>query len=211
MTTICPTVTAREPHEYRAQMERLEPFAQRIHVDAADGDFAPVKLIGFDNIWWRGDRTIDLHVMYRRPFEHLEIILALKPRLVIVHAEAEDNVVYFADSLRQHGIEAGLALLPGTAVGSVAPLLPHFDHAMIFSGNLGHQGGSAVDFDLLKKAAELRRHKPALEIGWDGGVNDSNAGQLAAGGIEVLNVGDFIQWAADPAAAYAKLEAVIKG
>lgn len=210
MTTICPTVTATEPHAYRAQMERVEPFAARIHVDVADGDFAPVKLIGFDQVWWRGDRTIDLHVMYRYPTDHQAIIIALNPRLVIVHAEAEGNFPAFAEELHRHGIEVGLALLPSTTVESIAPVLEHVEHVLLFSGNLGSFGGE-VDMTLLKKAAKLRDLKPTIEIGWDGGINDQNAQALADGGIDVLNVGGFIQRTADPAAAYAKLEAVLKG
>jgi len=68
--TICPTITAETASEYKRQMGHVESFATRIHVDVTDGDFAPRKLLSFDQIWWRGNRTIDLHVMYRLPAEH---------------------------------------------------------------------------------------------------------------------------------------------
>lgn len=204
--TICPTITAETAEEYRAQLERIESFATRIHVDVADGQLAPRKLLPFDQIWWRGNRTIDLHVMYQRPLEHAEIILALKPRLVIVHAEAEGNFLNFAKRLHEHGIEAGIALLPRTAVETIEPALEWIDHVLIFSGNLGYQGGSEADLTLLNKVSRLRVLKPTLEIGWDGGINDHNARQLADAGVDVLNVGAFIQQANDPAAAYHQLQ-----
>jgi len=209
MVTIAPTVTADNPDEYRRQMELLEPFAIRIHVDMSDGQFASRKLINFDQVWWRGNRTIDLHLMYRRPLEHSEIILAMSPRLVIVHAEAEGNFQNFAKHLRNHGIEIGVALLPQTSVETIRPALEFIDHVMIFSGNLGHQGGSTADMELLKKVRQVRELKPTIEIGWDGGVNAENAKQIAAAGVDVLNVGGFIQHAADPQAAYATLKAVV--
>jgi ribulose-phosphate 3-epimerase len=205
VVTICPTVTADNPDDYRIQMERIEPFARRIHVDIADGEFAPRRLVNFDQIWWRGDRSIDLHIMYKLPTEHAEIILALSPRLVIMHAEAEGNFMGFAALLRKHGIEVGIALLPRTSVETIAPALDHIDHVLVFSGNIGYQGGSTADLDLLKKVEHIRRLKPLIEIGWDGGVNDQNAHQIAAAGVDVLNVGGFIQHATDPAAAYATL------
>jgi pentose-5-phosphate-3-epimerase len=62
--------------------------------------------------------------------------------------------------------------------------------------------------NLLDKVKELRKLKPTLEIGWDGGVNDRNARQLAEGGVDVLNVGGFIHSAEDSRAAYAKLKEV---
>ena len=190
-------------------MELLEPFASRLHIDTADGNFAPRKLLSFDQIWWRGNRTIDLHLMYTYPIDHAEIILALNPRLVVVHAEAEGNFNNFADHLHAHGIEVGVALLPRTRVEAIEPVIHKIDHVLIFSGNLGYQGGSTADMELLKKVAEVRQLKPTIEIGWDGGVNDQNAKQIADAGVDVLNVGGFIQHAADPARAYATLKALV--
>jgi ribulose-phosphate 3-epimerase len=209
MVTICPTITVETEEDYRKQMETLEPFAHRIHIDLADGDFAPRRLLGFDKIWWRGDRTIDIHVMYRYPMDHSEIILAMSPRLVIVHAEAEGNVLNFAKHLHAHGIEFGVALLQPTRVEVIEPLLAELDHVLVFSGNLGYQGGSSVDPALFKKVTAIRRLKPSVEIGWDGGVNDQNARRIAEAGVDVLNVGGFIQKAADPGAAYSKLQAAV--
>lgn len=205
MIDICPTITAATPLEYHQQMERAETLATRLHVDVADGRFAPRRLIKFDEIWWRGNRTVDLHVMYQWPTIHREVILALSPRLVIIHAEAEGNFVGFASILRSHGIEVGVALLPKTPAETIKPALGFIDHVLIFSGNLGHQGGSKADLKLLDKARELKQLKPQLEIGWDGGVNDKNIREIAEAGVEVINSGGFIQKADDSVAAYAKL------
>ncbi|HEX7368375.1 MAG TPA: hypothetical protein VF261_01830 [Candidatus Saccharimonadales bacterium] len=208
--SICPTITADSAEEYRAQMERVEPFATRIHVDVADGRFAPRQLVNFDQIWWRGNRSIDLHVMYQRPLEHAEIILALQPRLVIVHAEAEGNFLNFSKHLRNNGIEVGVALLPRTPVETVKPALEYVDHVLIFSGNLGYQGGSEADLSLLSKVDQIRALKPTVEIGWDGGVNDQNIAQIAHAGVDVINTGSFVQRAEHPRDAYAALlEAVV--
>jgi ribulose-phosphate 3-epimerase len=208
--TICPTVTAETTDDYRVQMERVEKFATRIHVDITDGDFAPHKLVNFDQVWWRGNRTIDLHVMHRYPLDHSEIITAMSPRMVIVHAEAEGNLMGFIDFLHHHGIEVGLALLQRTRVEDVAPALASLDHLLVFSGNLGYQGGSEADLDLLSKVRKVRDIKPTIEIGWDGGVNDSNVRAIAEAGVDVINVGSFIQHADDPANAYATLKALVQ-
>jgi ribulose-phosphate 3-epimerase len=190
-------------------MERVESFATRIHVDITDGDFAPHKLVNFDQVWWRGNRTIDLHVMHRYPTEHAEIILAMSPRLVIVHAEAEGNLMGFIQYLHHHGIEVGLAILPRTRVEDIAPALPAIDHLLVFSGNLGYHGGQA-DLDLLDKVRKARELKPTIEIGWDGGINDQNAREIAEAGVDVLNVGGFIQGSDNPASAYATLKALVQ-
>lgn len=201
--SICPAILTDDPTVYRLQVEQSLGYAHRLHIDLADGDFAPQKLIAIEDVWWPGGVRADLHVMYQRPFDHLEALVALQPQLVIVHAEAEGDFMQFAESLHNHGIETGVALLPETPVNAIQPALPLIDHVLIFSGQLGHFGGHA-DLSLLDKARQLREIKPSLEIGWDGGVNDQNAAELAHGGIDVLNAGGYLH-GKNPAAAYAKL------
>lgn len=209
MTTICPTITAPESHTYRAQVERIEPFAVRWHIDVSDGEFTPRKLIDIDKLWWPGNVQVDLHVMSKYPADHLELFIVQHPRLIIIHAESEGDFTAWTTALHRHGIEVGVALSPGTPVSLIGGALELIDHVLIFSGNPGYQGGSHADLDLLSKVAQLRQLKPTLEIGWDGGVNDENARTLSEAGIDVLNVGGFIHDAHNPQAAYARLEAVI--
>lgn len=202
--TICPTVLAGTPEEYRHQVNRIAQFATRIHIDLADGQFAPTKTIPIDQAWWPGGVRADLHVMYQKPFEHYKVFLSLAPQMVIVHAESDGNFVPFAELMHRHGIEVGVALKPKTPVELIRPALEWIDYVLVFSGDLGHFGGQA-DLALLDKVKLLRQLKPQLEIGWDGGINKVNAKALAAGGVDVLNVGGFIQHAADPRMAYGML------
>lgn len=202
--TITPTILAGTPDEYRGQMERIASFATRVHVDLADGKFAPTKTVGIDQVWWPGGVRADLHVMYQKPFEHTKLFLGLAPQMVIVHAEAEGDFVEFANTLHNHGMEVGVALKAETPVDLIRPALDFIDHILVFSGNLGHFGGSA-DTHLLTKVLHIKKLQPRIEIGWDGGINDQNARLLFAGGVDVLNVGGFIQHAADPAGAYHSL------
>lgn len=209
MAVICPTVTAYDQHQYREQMELIEPFAKRIHIDLMDGEFAPTVSPTPDQVWWPPKLVADIHIMYQRPAEHLDRLIRLKPHLVVIQFEADVDHAAFAAKLHEAGIKAGLGLLQDTTVADVKPILGSFDHVMIFSGNLGYHGGSKVDFGLLDKVHEVHRLYPDIEIAWDGGVNDQNAKQLVEGGADVLNVGGFIHKAEDPSDAYAKLESVI--
>ncbi len=208
MVSICPTVTAENAHIYRTQIERVVPFATRIHIDVSDGVLAPTKLLELDKIWWPGGVRADLHVMLQDPFAHVELYRALGPQMVIVHAEAEGDFIAFAETMHRHGIETGVALLQSTTVDTILPAIDLIDHVLIFSGKLGYFGGTA-DLGLLEKVSQLRSVKPSLEIGWDGGINDTNARALADGGVDVLNVGGYIQRAAQPELAYQKLVSVL--
>lgn len=206
--SICPAVLATYPEEYNRQIERIAPFATRIHIDIADGVFAPNKTIETSDIWWPGGMRADIHVMHKRPIEIIDALIALQPQLVILHAEAEGDFMTIAKQLHYHGIEVGVALLPKTPVELIRPAIDIVDHVLVFSGDLGHYGGQ-LDLTHLEKVKQLRHMNHRVEIGWDGGVTDENIKQLVEGGVEVAVSGGFIQKAHDPSAAYMRLKQAI--
>lgn len=207
---IAPCVTAVDSSTYREQMARIAPFVKRVHIDFSDGKFAPVKLINPIQAYWPEGVLADLHLMHINPQAHLETVISLKPNLVIVHAEAEGDLLGMIRQLRAVSIKTGLAILQKTEPAMASNLITDVDHVLIFSGDLGHFGGQA-DLVLLKKVHQIQAINPSVEIGWDGGINTENIGQLAAGGIEVFNVGGAIQKADDPKQMYKTLsEAVAK-
>src|SRR5688572_6500930 len=142
--------------------------------------------------------------MYRHPSDALNEVLELNPSLLIVHKEAEVDFPTLAVSLKSAGIRPGIAILQDTPVDSILDELEYAEHVLIFAGDLGHFGGQA-DLALLKKVEQLKKYKPEIEVGWDGGANSENVKILASGGVDVINVGGFIQNASDPVAAYREL------
>ena len=209
MATICPTVTTSGIHEFREQLERLEKFAKRIHIDVADGSMTPNKLAPLAQIWKPKHIRTDLHLMVKQPGQYLDQAIKLAPNLIILQAEAEGDFATFSKQIHHAVCKVGVALLPETNVDVIKPALHLIDHVLIFSGHLGSYGGQA-DLDLLKKIKLLKSLKPSLEIGWDGGVDNENALVIANAGTDVLNVGGFIQQSEDPRGAYAKLKAIVE-
>ncbi len=202
--TICPTITAADAAAYQRQLETIAGFAGRIHIDLADGSLAPGSLVSAAEVWWPANIRADIHVMYKKPLEHLETLIALRPQLIILHAEGQGDYAAFAQTAHHYGIETGVALLQTTPVETIKPALDLIDHVLVFSGNLGEFGGKANPA-LLSKVRMLKQLKPQLEIGWDGGINAQNVSALARAGVEVLNVGGFIHHANNPALAYGEL------
>lgn len=205
---ICPTVTAYEPHEYREQVERIQGFARRVHIDLMDGEFTETKSPPLDQIWLPEGIVCDVHLMYQRPLDSLPKLITLRPHMVIVQAEADDAESAVLQ-LQAAGIKAGVAVLADTALAQLGGIIEQADYVLVFSGHLGYHGGEA-DLSLLSKVAEVLERNPRAEIAWDGGISADNAADIVAGGVSVLNVGGFIQNAPDPANAYAILEAVIQ-
>jgi ribulose-phosphate 3-epimerase len=204
MSVIVPTIMVETVDQLQESIAKLQTFARRVHIDISDGEFAPTFLLNESQLTWSAGWEVDIHAMVARPSEHITQLIQLKPHMVIFHAETEEDLLPHLAALQQAGIKAGVALLKTTVPMSVQPVIQAADHVMIFSGELGKFGGTASMMQL-EKVRLVKKIKPNVEVGWDGGVNVENAYTLTQGGVEVLNVGGEIAHATDPAEMYNQL------
>lgn len=201
MSVIVPTVLTPTPEEYKAGLERVHTFVNRVHVDFSDGSFAPTKTIAVNQIWWPQEWQMDIHAMVADPSQYVDLLVAMHPHLIIFHAEVQIDLLPVLQKIRAGGVKAGLALMRSTVPADVARLIEASDHVMIFSGDLGKYGGTASMMQL-EKIRLIKNINNGVEIGWDGGVSAENAFSLSQGGVDVLYTGSAIQQASDPKAAY---------
>ena len=202
---ITPAILAENAAQYKEQVDRITGFAERVHIDMSDGEFAPTLTVSIPELWAPEGWMVDIHAMVDKLDEYIPKLIALRPNMIIVHAEAKGDVQTTLTQIRQAGINAGLALLRSTVPRTVEEMIKLADHVMIFSGELGRFGGNASLMQL-EKIRLIKSINPGVEIGWDGGVSIDNAYSLVQGGVNVLNVGGVIQKASDPHAIFSKLQ-----
>lgn len=209
MAIITPTITTSDPHEYRDQMELIATYSEGVHLDFADGVFAPTELLHLDQAWRSDDLVTHVHIMYQKPLEVIDDIIQLEADLVILHTESDD-LKECLELLQENGTRTGIALLPETSVADLVELDIDnlFDHVLIFGGHLGYQGGKA-DLDQLAKVEKLKEHYPDIELSWDGGVNEENAQQISKAGIDIINVGGTLKNSKNPQKTYASLTSLV--
>src|SRR4051812_17998082 len=98
MAFVCPTVTGTQTlDEYKAQLEKITPFAKRIQIDLADGEFSSPKTLDPSEIYWPDNIQADIHIMYKNPEAAVNELLSKNPHLLIVHAEAGGNLQALAE------------------------------------------------------------------------------------------------------------------
>lgn len=207
---VCPTITVEtnDPHHYRSQIDAVSKFATRIHIDLMDGVFAPTRSINLVQVWWPDGMEADLHLMLQKPSEHLETLVSLRPSLVIFHVESDGDIAACMKHLKRFGIKAGVGFLQHSEPARFVEMIEEADHVMLFGGSLGHFGGSA-DLKILEKIESILKINPHVEIGWDGGINADNIGQMRDAGVSVFDVGGYIQRSDSPKKSFQTLQSII--
>lgn len=193
MSTIVPTILCDNINDFNQANALYSTFAKRIQIDICDGEFISPKTISLNDIDSLESNTTfyDLHMMVEKPSEYLDKIIALKPNLVIFHAECSENLLPVFTKLKEAGIKVGVAILKSTYPGKIAPYIKTVDHILVFAGALGQQGGQA-DLMQIEKIPLIKNINKEAEIGWDGGINLENIRELAHSNIDILNVGSTI-------------------
>ena len=198
IVTISPAILSQNPTEYKQTVTDFYAVKgiKRAHIDVSDGTLTPNRTIAEQAVWWPRGWSIDIHMMTATPSQHLAMLIKLHPDMVILHAEANEDLLPIFDKLKQNGIKTGVAIVKRVFPGSIKAILAAADHALIFSGNLGKQGGKA-DLLLLEKVALIKEINPAIEVGWDGGATLENIHYIAQAGCTVINVGSAFARAHD--------------
>lgn len=204
MSVVVPTVLAATPEDYKASLEKVHSFVNRVHVDFSDGSLAPNPTVGVNQIWWPKEWQIDIHAMVADPAKYVDALIALQPTMIIFHAEVKTDLIPVLQKVKASGIKAGLAVQRPTVPSDISALISAADHITVFSGNLGEYGGTASLMQL-EKVRLIRNINAGVEIGWDGGIAVENAFSLAQGGVDVMYVGSAIQKAPDAKVAYDNL------
>lgn len=191
---ICPTITGENLNLINEQLAKTLIYADRIHLDLMDGVLAPSKSPLTSEIRINKPVTLDIHLMYQNlDSKTLDDLILLKPNILIYHYESNIDYDIVYQKLTENNIKIGLAFLPKSQINEeMLNLIHKFDQILIFGGHLGYQGGQA-DLANLDKVRFLRDSGYNQEIAWDGGINEQNIELLDKSGINVFDVGGYIQ------------------
>jgi ribulose-phosphate 3-epimerase len=173
--------------------------AEIVHLDVMDGQFVPP--ITFGDAYVKSlrdcvDALFEVHLMTLSPERHVEPFAEAGCGRIIFHAEATSHAHRIAQSIRALGVQAGIALNPGTPIEMVSELVDVLDLVLVMTVNPGW-GGQAFIPSCLEKVRRLRERAPNIHIEVDGGVDPHTLPLLREAGANVFVVGSFLARAPD--------------
>ena len=211
-----------EPSLYAADFGRLLEDVERcldagvkvFHFDVGDGHFVepitigPIVLQAISPLVHERGGLLDCHLMVDNPDRHIPQIAKAGGDSVTVHAEVGGTAQLIALA-REHGLGAGVAFNPGTAVADAARAAEGADIVLCMSIWPGYSGQAFMP-EALDRIRELRGLLPPdVRVQVDGGVGAANIREIHDAGATLLVAGTSVFGADDPGAAYRELTALV--
>ncbi|BBN00524.1 ribulose-phosphate 3-epimerase [Marchantia polymorpha subsp. ruderalis] len=145
---------------------------------------------------------LDCHLMVTNPADYVMPFAKAGASSFTFHAEVtKDSWPELIKSIKSSGMQAGVAIKPGTPIEDIFPLVEgedSVDMVLVMTVEPGF-GGQSFMPDMMPKVKELRRRYPNLDIQVDGGLAPSTIDQAAAAGANVIVAGSAVFGAKDPA------------
>ncbi|GIF12707.1 hypothetical protein Ate01nite_27390 [Actinoplanes teichomyceticus] len=198
MVEVLPALLGADPLALGAATDSLVGAPVRyLHLDVMDGAFVPDISFGARTVTAVRRRTelpLDVHLQVANPEAHLDALLAAKVDLVTVHVESTAHVARLLRRLRLAGVDAALAVNPGTPLGSLAELLGEIVQVTVMTSNPGTSDFLEYTLDKIRRLRALLAESRLehVHIAADGGVTEARARALHEAGADRLIAGSAV-------------------
>ncbi len=172
--------------------------ADAAHVDVMDNHFVPNLTLGLPivaKLFEVSKLPLDIHLMIENPDRWAPAYAEIGCESVTFHLEAAEDPIGLARRIRDIGSKAAIAIKPNTPFADVEQLLEEIDMLLVMTVEPGFGGQKLIPETIAKVAAArtaLTARDLSIAIQVDGGVTESNIGQLAEAGADVFVAGSAV-------------------
>lgn len=184
-----------------ADLRRIAPHADLLHIDVADGHFAPAFLF-FPDLLARvraaSDAPVHVHLMVEDSILAAQIdqFADAGADVITVHAECASVATGALDHIRRRGCIPGLVLRVETPVATLQPYLEQISFITLLGTAIGVKG-KGLHEDALDRLREARAMVKAagldgrIRVIADGGIRHETVPLLRAAGAEGVVLGSL--------------------
>jgi ribulose-phosphate 3-epimerase len=183
---------------------RITPHADILHIDVADGYFAPAFLFFPDLVARLREQTalpIHVHLMVADAvlLPQIDQFAEAGADLISLHVE-NANAADGLDRIAELGLKAGMVLRVETPVASAAPWLPRLDMLTLLGTAIGVKGqglNPAATARLAEAGQLIAKTGRRIVLAADGGIRDTTVPLLRQAGAETVVMGSLAFGAPD--------------
>lgn len=163
------------------------------HIDIMDGSFVDNFGMGYQDMAYIKNstcKTVDAHLMVRKPYNYLDILFKLGIDIIYIHPEVDPDPATTIEKIHNAGAIAGIAINPGTSIASICELLNTADRVLVLGVNPGHAGRKYQDY-VDNKIDTLLKLKPKFnyEVFLDGAVTPERIAKWSTKGVKGFILG----------------------
>ena len=199
---IVPAILTDKAADLQAALSLCGRFARYVQIDIMDGQFVPSTSVDSSVIESSSSPVAsEAHLMCVDPLSWIAPFKKFGAQRIIFHFEIDEDHLGVIKAIKKQGMEAGLAVNPGTRIEEFRFLMEEVDSVLFMSVNPGFYGAAFIP-EVLDKIRALRALYPEKIIGIDGGVKLDNLKTVVSSGASYICVGSAIMKDNDPAQAY---------
>jgi ribulose-phosphate 3-epimerase len=181
-----------------SEIKRIEPFADRFHIDVADGHYVKTLLFFPDLVKAIRPHTklaFDVHLITRAPYQWLDDFVEAGADSITFFLDTVNDPQAFIRQVKAHGKKVGVSLRLDEPIQRLDNILKDLDIVTVMGTEIGIKGVS-MDPSIPGKIRELRNVITALglstEIESDGGIRYETVPLIHNAGADLIVPGSLI-------------------
>jgi len=165
------------------------------HIDIMDGRYVPNFAMSLNDlrcIRELTDKPLDVHLMVEHPLNTIDLFTkSLNPGdTIYIHPEAEYHPSTTLQKIIDAGLIPGIAINPGTSVGTVFEMLQIIDKVLVMSVNPGNAGQMFMPYVSSKYDRLLAiKEEMGFDVYWDGACSADRIKEFAPRGVKGFVLG----------------------